>query len=203
MRHEWYGDKRDLLKWATLVRLAREHAAAILWVWMLTDDKAKYRFEKPDAAGFPGEVTKHFRDLRDIDRLAKGAVVEVECYEERYQGAGDAYFTRLDTWIRERYSGSLRPVILFLDPDTGLEPESGTARGKHIHPDRITRLFGILRLSDSLVLYQHQWRETAWKEITIRNLASALGCDESEITVYSSKVAADVALFAHTKAVPA
>ncbi|MCU0612473.1 MAG: hypothetical protein MUE60_11875 [Candidatus Eisenbacteria bacterium] len=199
MRHEWYGDNRDLLKWATLVRLARENGAAVLWIWLLTDNETRFEFAEPDGADFPEEVIEHFRDLDDIDRLAARAGIEISHYRRPYQGDSIAWFDDVIAGVRAWFRSSPDPIILFLDPDTGLEPESGSTRAKHIRPGRIAELFGILRPGDTLVLYQHRWRDKEWKNITTQRLAEALGCTPKELQVFYSPVAADVALFAHTK----
>jgi len=200
MRHKWYSDNRDLVKWATLVRLALKHHATIVWIWLLTDDEVGYTFAEPDTTDFPGEVIEHFRDLHDIDRLAARAGIEVSHYRRPYQGDDDAYFDDVIAEVQAGFQNSPDPVILFVDPDTGLQPESGSTGAKHIHRDRVAQLYRALRPCDVLVLYQRKWRDKRWKTITTQRLAEALGCPPEEIQVFYSPVAADVALFAHTKA---
>ena len=80
MRDQWYGDDRDVLKWSTLVHLARrESVPGILHI-------AMYRASRPLAplaTAFgpvdpPDEVLRHFRDLGDIQRLAAATGLEID-----------------------------------------------------------------------------------------------------------------------------
>ena len=77
MREEWYGDPRDLVKWGTLVHLARyDSIRTIIQVAFfrvserpqLESDGHKWRVAD--------EVWRHFRDLGSIRQLTRANGIE-------------------------------------------------------------------------------------------------------------------------------
>jgi hypothetical protein len=75
LRNQWYGDHRDLVKWGTLLELARsEQLRFILQVAYLRPDEGVpvIASERGDAT-VAKEVLQHFRDIRQIAGL--GALV--------------------------------------------------------------------------------------------------------------------------------
>jgi len=77
MRAEWYGDKRDLIKWGCLLALAkRRQANKIFQIAFCTEtDWPKLQIGKDDdAVDLPECVRKHFRDVDKIQELRDGQV---------------------------------------------------------------------------------------------------------------------------------
>ena len=92
MRNEWYGDKRDFLKWPSLLHLAqREGIKRIFQVAMCTDAGPAY----PEIATLDGEIVQcramtaqvsdhfhHHNDLRGIAALGEHLGIDIEVWEE-------------------------------------------------------------------------------------------------------------------------
>jgi hypothetical protein len=195
MRDQWYGDDRDLVKWSALIHVARREAITeILHV-------AMYRPSQPMAplttafgpVAPPDEVLDHFRGLDNIQRLAQATGVEIEVFKELFTHRS-AYFRQ----VCDRVQARERPVVAFLDPDIGLEPEQGGP--EHVTSAEIAMLFAALRPGDLLVCYQHARRQKGWRGRARRAFANAPGLPSFEVEVLESELVRDVLLFAVKKA---
>ena len=195
MRDQWYGDDRDLVKWSALIHVARREAITeILHV-------AMYRPSQPMApmttafgpVAPPDEVLEHFRDLDNIQRLAQATGVEIEVFKDLFTHRS-AYFRQ----VCDRIQARERPVVAFLDPDIGLEPEQGGP--EHVTSAEIAMLFAALRPGDLLVCYQHARRQKGWRGRARRAFANAPGLPSFEVEVLESELVRDVLLFAVKKA---
>jgi hypothetical protein len=195
MRTEWYGDRRDLVKWGALVHLCSEHnLKSIVQVAFLQESK------KPDAllvddksAQFPQEVWEHFRDLHHIQHLAKKTGLKIEildgpfAHEKRQRHCEEVCSTLAR--INE-------PKAVLLDPDTGIEPEQ--ANGKHVTVKEIKDIWRVLKTGDWLVLYQHALRQKNWRTKQRQRFAQA--CSLAKIrTIQAEQIAHDVVFFAAVK----
>ena len=142
MRDQWYGDKRNLVKWGTLVYLAkREGLATILQLAMYrpSDACAPLRSGNREIA-LPNEVLRHFRDLDDIQRLSERVGIRVDGFKATLQ-------------------------------DT------------------------LMKTGAVLVCYQHARRNSDWRNDVRNDFSSALGIETTEVEVFDSELASDVALF--------
>ena len=194
MREQWYGDDRDVVKWSALVHLARrESIAAILHV-------AMYRPSQPVlplATAFgpvapPDEVLTHFRDLGDIQRLAGATGLEIEVFTDLFTHRSE-YFRQVCARVRRR----TKPVVVFLDPDIGLEPEQGGP--EHVTSGEISVVFEALRPGDLLVCYQHARRQKGWRGRARRAFANAPGLPSVDVEALSSELVRDILLFSVKK----
>lgn len=194
MRDQWYGDDRDVVKWSALIHVARREAVTdILHV-------AMYRPSQPvapvaTALGLvapPDEVLAHFRDLDNIQRLAQATGVTIEVFKDLFTHRS-AYFRR----VCDRIQALERPVVVFLDPDIGLEPEQGGP--EHVTSDEIAMVFAALRPADLLVCYQHARRQKGWRGRARRAFANAPGLPSFEVEVLESELVRDILLFAVKK----
>ncbi|MGD0631768.1 MAG: hypothetical protein ABR987_20750, partial [Terracidiphilus sp.] len=127
MQDRWYGDHRDLVKWGTLLEFAgRYHAKHILQVLYYR----KSNWPQIEVGGtnvdIAQEVIQHFRDVNSIRNLACPFPVEV--VNEEFVDRG-SYLRIVTSAIQARI---VRPGIVFLDPDTGLEPPSGNYGPTHV-----------------------------------------------------------------------
>ncbi|MFN3716710.1 MAG: hypothetical protein ACK4R8_08315 [Thiobacillus sp.] len=120
MRDQWYSDNRDLIKWSVLLLLARKISAdRIIQIAFLNPSE----FGEVEIDGehhlIPDEVLSQFRDIRGITGLSRKpqiSVFDVPLHDRRvYLRSAIDYIT---SFGRERR-------IVFLDPDTGLEPKGG------------------------------------------------------------------------------
>ncbi len=194
MRDQWYGDDRDVVKWSTLVHLARrESVATILQV-------AMYRPSQPVApltTAFgpvepPAEVIGHFRALDNIQGLAEATGLEIEVFKDLFTHRA-AYFRQVCELVR----GRSEPVVVFLDPDIGMEPEQGGP--EHVTSAEISAVFEALRPGDWLVCYQHARRQKGWRGRARRAFANADGLPSFDVEVLESELVRDVLLFAVKK----
>src|SRR3990170_4422254 len=97
MRDRWYGDDRDLLKWATLIHLAHANRiGTILQVAMYRQNEAPQLLKDGKPITFPPAVQSHFpRHLDDISRLAREARVTIEVFKQPFARPSTAYFDSL------------------------------------------------------------------------------------------------------------
>ena len=168
MRDQWYGDDRDVLKWSTLVHLARrESVTGILHV-------AMYRPSQP------------------IAPLATATGLEVDVFKSPFTDRV-AYFGEVCGLVRAR-SGR---VIVFLDPDIGIEAEQGGP--EHVTSADIARVFEALRPGDLLVCYQHARRQKGWRGRARRAFANAPGMPSFDVEVVESELVRDVLMFSVKK----
>lgn len=196
MREQWYADKRDLVKWASLVYLAREcRASRIIQVTFSHGDTQpweKCRLLKNESVKvpFPREVWKHFRRLERINGLARRTGIRIEVfrsswtYKARHQYVKNLRH-RLDQLIGTR-------LIVFLDPDTGIEPQ--TADLRHVKKSEIKTIFDALEPGNCLVLYQHSRRSKSWIKDTKKSFAAAIAPSRQKVQTLRS--AGDSSVFA-------
>jgi hypothetical protein len=72
LRDSWYGDNRDLVKWATLLHLAAEHGIQrIVQVAYLQGSQPPMLEADDVTTAVPSPVWRHFRDLHQIQGLAQ------------------------------------------------------------------------------------------------------------------------------------
>ena len=71
MRDLFYGDDRDLVKWGVLLKLAERFGAARILQVAYFRHEGRWAPLEIDGqeCPMPGEVIRHFRDIRDIRRL--------------------------------------------------------------------------------------------------------------------------------------
>jgi hypothetical protein len=188
MQGLWYGDRRDRVKWGALAHLVdRFDLASILQVAYFRDGAE--RLLKTDLGEYPiaDEVWKHFADLAAIERLSKALGVEIRVHGEAF-----------DSRKREEYIVGVlsaagqrpRPRLLFLDPDTGIEP--GSLKPEHVSTREIARLWTALDLGEVLAVYQHAPHETAWVDQSVQHMAKA--CPGADVRSIQGSVAKDVAI---------
>jgi hypothetical protein len=189
MREIWYSDNRDLVKWGVLVTLARANSLqTIVQVPYWRSERKRPHFSfKQKRAPIPDEVWTFFRDLKQIERLGDQCGSKIKVIRDQ--------FTHTN---RKRYSDSLiqqlkpctRPLLLFLDPDTGLEPNH--RKVTHTSEEEIRDAWAALHARDWLVFYQHARRDKGWVASASAQLSKL--CDQAKVNVARSEsVGKDVA----------
>jgi hypothetical protein len=191
MRDQWYGDKRDIIKWGVLLELARRHGARhILQVLY-------YRpsfYESLDIDGehcrVPAPVLHHFRRVSTVSSIQCEATVEVikELFERRGR--------YLALVLKRMRSRPLVPGIVFLDPDTGLAPRH--PRPKHVLDKELNAISRELRTGDLLVFYQHQTNRKGapWIDEKRAQFERAIGLAPGASKVaWAPSIAKDVVFF--------
>ena len=197
MRDCWYGDKRDIVKWAVLISLAHDcRIRTILWVVLYQSDQPQGNVLHigDHAKPIPPEVWAHFRDIGQISRLGPPAGVKIKVLDRPWKSKAkpkrDAYFKYVIKNIKDFHE----PVIVFLDPDTGLGRD-GKRTAKHVCPIELREVFGSMKNRDSLVFYQHAQRRKDWRKITRKRFAEAIGLSLKNATPARSDEAKDAIFF--------
>ena len=195
MRDRWYGDDRDVVKWSAVLHLARrEGLTDVLYVAMhRPDDDWPPLATARGPVALPVEVVGHFRDLDDLQRLAARTGLRIATVKEPFVDRA-AYFRRLREQVRQ-YAA---PVLVLLDPDTGLAPDGG-AGPQHVTSEEVAGLFAALRPGDLLACYQHARRQKDWRGRARRAFANAPGVPSFEVEALRSDLARDVLLLAVKK----
>lgn len=192
MRNKWYGDKRDLVKWSVLIHLAKmNNAKRILQVAYFRSNQFdgveidRVKFETPP------EITNHFRNIHRIEELSSPVKVSVfnTVFNDR-KGYLDQAKEFIASFSHER-------CIVFLDPDTGLEPETVKSNLDHVLNSEIKELWDALKPDDVLALYQHQTNRNGktWIEPKKGQFTRAIGAAVDAVKIGHGDLARDVVVF--------
>lgn len=196
MQDRWYADNRDLVKWGVLLRLAEIFKAQRI---------LQLAFYRPSTFGrividgrardLPPEVIRHFRDLRTIGSMGPrpGVTVFDSVFEDRA--------TYLQSVLAFLKSFAREQCIVFLDPDTGLEPRNPGL--EHVLNAEAKAIWDEMKKGDVFVFYQHQTNRAGqpWVEPKRNQLAVAIDVEQDTLRVANApEIADDVALFYAQKA---
>ncbi|HYA42424.1 MAG TPA: hypothetical protein VEF34_14045 [Syntrophobacteraceae bacterium] len=191
MQDVWFSDNRDLVKWSVLFRLAEQyHCRNILQI-------AYYRYRSWGTiqidgrqVDLPKEVTDFFRNIRRVQEIQSTYKVIVFCGD--FQGRNNY----LNDTISFIHSFSEERCIVFLDPDTGLEPSSPNF--KHVLDSEAKAIFDAMKRDDVFVFYQHQTNRSGqpWIEPKRQQLIHALGVQAGDVKIaQGEKIARDVVFY--------
>jgi hypothetical protein len=191
MKDIWYADNRDLVKWSVLVKLAQIHQAErILQVAYFRPSEFSNIEIDGQQYQLPKEVISQFRDVRNIMGMNAGVLVDVfdKEFEDRkvYQKAVNEY---ISSYRKEK-------CIIFLDPDTGLQPRKPGL--KHVLNTEVKEIWASIKKGDVLVFYQHQTNRngTPWVEEKRKQLSEAIQIFVRQVKVaHSQSIARDVVFF--------
>jgi hypothetical protein len=197
MRDKWYSDNRDLIKWSVLLLLARRiNADRIIQIALLNaSDFGDVEIDGKQHP-IPQEVLSHFREIRNVIGLSRHPRISVF----------DCSFTERSTYLRAamNYVASFNQerCVVFLDPDTGLEPNGG-GDAKHVLNSEVRAIWEALPKGSLFVFYQHETNKAGkpWVEQKRTQLAKAIGIPIGKVGVASGpKIAKDVVFFHASKA---
>lgn len=196
MRNRWYADNRDLIKWGVLLRLAGSfEASRILQLAFYRPSEFGQLVIDGQAHNIPEEVIAHFRNLRTIGSISSEIRVTVfdPVFEDRPTHL-QAVLALLPAFGRER-------CIVFLDPDTGLEPQNPSL--DHVLNDEAGTIWTNMKNGDVFAFYQHQTNRAGqpWIEPKRSQLAEALQVQSDAIKIAQAPdIANDVVFFFIQKA---
>ena len=205
MRNEWYGDKRDFLKWPSLLHLAqREGTRRIFQIAMCTDAGPAY----PEITTLDGRIVQcqavtilvadhfhHHNDLRGITALGEHLGINIVVWSYPFTHAiRGRYFARVFAEIQT----SETRTVWFFDPDTGIETRTQDD-AKHVRLQELADALEAMQPGDWLVCYQHAPREPDWRISARTRLAEQLGIAENRVEVFTSDYASDVIILAVEK----
>ena len=179
----WFADQRDLIKWGVLVKLARDkELSSIVQVPYLRKKGPPHFCFDNERVQVAREVWHFFRHIKSVERLGKKLGVTVKVIDEEFSPTAEGRKAYLDC-IDRHLQACKRPLVLFLDPDTGLEPTKATV--KHATKSEIKRAWHeLLQPGDWLVLYQHQRRGLALKAVikdVSRQLSEICGVESIKV----------------------
>ncbi|MFH1921052.1 MAG: hypothetical protein ABIP48_14375 [Planctomycetota bacterium] len=192
MKDIWYADNRDIVKWSVLHQLARlEGAVRILQIAYYRPSGFAHIQLDGQTHDVPDEVLDHFRNIRNITTVrspVRTTVFDVP-FENRakYHESAIHFLLAFD---QER-------CLVFLDPDTGLEPQNNPGL-EHVLDAEARQVWDSMKTDDVLVFYQHQTNRAGqpWMDPKRIQLAEALGVDQHRVRVgYAPEIARDVAFF--------
>jgi len=189
MRDKYYSDNRDLVKWAVLTHIARKYRLqTILQVPYWRPEKVQPHFNfMGKRVPVSNRVWTFFRNIHHITRLGQKIGVSISVVNSEFDPRQrDAYLHEVKTKIQQ----AKRPLVLFLDPDTGLQPMR--CGPEHIASWEIEALWPHLNAHEFLILYQHARHTSNWRESVADELSSLCGCMKAHI-VQSDEVGKDVA----------
>ena len=202
MRDLWYGDKRDVVKWGTVIALARKRKIpVVLQVALYRPDQPNYHLIVDGTSEpLPVEVIRHFRDIDHIQQLAVNVKLKIDIHKDPFQWCAEfhtredfrkAYFNGVSNKIKQ-YG---EPAIVFLDPDTGIAPESYGY--EHVTRQEIQKVLRAMKHGDVLLFYQHaQIGNRDWLNSTKVKFGQAVGMGVPVDTITCNEIANDVAFFA-------
>jgi hypothetical protein len=169
---------------------------------------ALYRPDRPNyhlivdgtSEPIPVEVIRHFRDIDHIQQLAVNVKLKIDIHKDPFQWCAEfhtredfrkAYFREVSNKIK-KYNN---PVIVFLDPDTGIAPENFSY--EHITCQEIQTVLRAMKSGDVLLFYQHaQIGNRDWRKSTKATFDQAVGMGVPVDTITCNEIASDVAFFA-------
>jgi hypothetical protein len=192
VQDKYYADDRDLLKWSVLVLLAQRYGLSrIIQVAYLRPSI----FPMIDIGGqeteLPPQVRTHFRNIHNITALRGNVSISVF---DRVFGDRKAYQDALTQYLSE-CGPELR--LVFLDPDTGLEP-GGRPDFKHVLDAEAHAIWSRLKAKEVFAFYQYKTNRTGkpWIEEKRIQLEQAIKVKEGTVLVGKSlAIANDVVIY--------
>jgi len=171
MKNQYFGDIRDLFKYDLIQNIMAQSKILerCIWVAMLTDNDERRDGERRShpKAGFNNEELKAFLDnydkakserniahLQSVRFFREPRVLVFSLQRERGEFLPDFNHSSRRSYFAE-VEGALRPnSLLFLDPDTGIEPPSRRSE-HHVLLREIAGLHSAMDASSVLMIYQH------------------------------------------------
>lgn len=189
MRDKYYSDNRDLIKWATLAHIAYEYGLqTILQVpYWRPENKHPYFICMDKRVAVPSKVWKFFRNIHSITQLGPEIGLSITLVGEEFDPDQRKIYV---SKIKAEISKARRPLALFLDPDTGLQPKK--CLPEHTSIMEIEELWPVLKPGEWLILYQHARHTRDWRESVAHELSSLCNRMKAHI-VRSEDVGKDVA----------
>jgi hypothetical protein len=193
MQGLWYGDKRDRVKWGALVYLAKEQEIScivqVAYFRHGPDLKLQINeFGVEREVELPQEVWDHFSDLRHIERLGKATNLKIIVLDQEFkQKIRPNYISDI---VTDLANIKCRKIV-FLDPNTGIEPKN--RKPEHVAIEDIQTIWKALSVNDLLVIYQHSDRTLNWLPDREKTMCSACGGVDIK-TITGKGIASDVAM---------
>lgn len=190
VKERWFADDRDLVKWSALLHFARAHSLAriIQVAYVRAEERPQVNMGDQTVA-VDDAVWAFFRDLQRIRQLGATTGIPIDVIDHAFNPKSRTAYQQLVIDVLDaNRNGS---ILLFLDPDTGLQPTQASA--EHVARDELQAYWRRLYVDDWLAIYQHARHDKSWADDVRREL-SAL-CDGVPVDVVrSTEIGKDVAL---------
>ena len=180
MKNQYFGDIRDIFKFDLIESILRDKRLGLrsfLYIIMLTKDRGNggliRNYDRAKEQKRPGTqndplfeemkkqeaIPSHERDIAKTTRAYyKGAVPDCEykAISDPLEKTGHINKNYLDYFdmAHKEVSKLKLPALIFLDPDTGLEPEKSKGY-EYVSYETIRRLYDIISDDSALMIYQH------------------------------------------------
>ena len=192
MQDKYYADNRDLLKWGVLIRLTEQYLLSrIIQVAYLRPSI----FPMVDIAGqrteLPSQVRAHFRNIRNITSLHGD--ISISVFDRPFDDR-TAYHDAVTQYLAEF---GREPRLVFLDPDTGLEPIR-RPDFKHVLDSEAYAIWSQLKTKEVFAFYQHKTNKgnKPWIEEKRAQLEKAIKVQEGAVLLgQSPSIANDVVIY--------
>jgi hypothetical protein len=184
VKNQYFGDKRDLLKYSLLEALTDGITTVnqLTCIWLLTPPSTKndgnrhFRESRSTLATFLHECVVSGR--RDVRELAKYMAIRPKTYFS-FGDEPKQYFSpsTRTTYFASIPDSALHNAVVFFDPDNGFEPGI-TVSAAHLKYSELGDIFSRMDEVSVAVVYQHLPRkpaETFWPAIAGK-VHAALEC---------------------------
>ena len=197
MKRQYFGDIRDLFKFDVIENLIKNlKLASFLYVIMLTKDGGKggkkrdfeeairnkrhgtkntkllnlierVSSQKSEHHDISGEITKYYKEttphciIKCIDNM-----LEKDTPGDYFCRVYSDYFDQVEREMK----GLDNPYLIFLDPDTGLEPQSSKGK-KYVSFETVARLYSRLNQNSLMMIYQHGVGERTHKREILNKIS--------------------------------
>jgi len=188
MQGIWYGDRRDRVKWGALAFLAKEFdLASILQVAYFRESGQNLLRTHRGDVKIADAVWKRFANLSGVEGLSRALRVDIKVYGKTFDPSNREQYLN---GVLESVAACRQPRLVFLDPDTGIEP--GTLKAEHASAQELERLWDNLTPGEVLAVYQHASFSPDWITQSIKRMACA--CRGALVRAIQGNVARDVAI---------
>ncbi len=208
MKNSFFADKHDFFKWDLLLTMMEDipELVQLTYIPMLTPNDRGGNAQDTAAGDrhtrlfefFDGCLKQDRQNIKELRRFFQEQQYKYTPYRDcRYfeHKARKSYFEEIP-------NPALRQALVFLDPDTGLEPRTRPAEAdKYVcYPD-LHRIFYRMDGSSVLVVYQHRARGKKWEEIVpnkCRRIGEILAREDCMCVSHSEVAFFAVAKSSHT-----
>jgi hypothetical protein len=207
MREIWYGDRRDIVKWACVYETAKWISVKNV-VQVLFHRKSYLSISSSTAAPMKAliddKIFEHFQyDLMNASDLCKQldltlAFIEADDFSREQQPDKTEWAAAYVAKVRQQLQSIPLPTVVLLDPDTGIEPESPTL--EHVLNKEVREIFSAMNIGSGMLFYQHRplgaKRGEGWITEKRDKFEKSFETKPAEIrTMFCSDVAKDVVFF--------
>jgi len=179
MRKQWFGDSRDYAKWNFLYSEASQDLV-LCYIAMSRPDELATHIHPEVKAFF-----ERYKDLALVGELFPNRFYPfLRSYEQTQR---DSYFTEASDLIKSAQSQGA--VVIFIDPDTGIEPHR-SANSRHLRLNDLKFMASLLRAPDKLIVYQHAWRKPSWIDDSVEHITAQSWSSDYVIRAHYDKLCA-------------